>query len=459
MICRTMEMDDRMTQKDFSGKLLSLALPIALQSLLVASVSAADAFMLGRLEQNSMAAVSLATQIQFLMSMFVMTDANTGSILISQYWGKGDRATAGDIFNMTLRIMAVVDVAFWALCLFISRPLMLFFTSDEVLIDIGCRYLKIAAWSYLIMGFSQCYHMVMKVAGQASESMGISAAAVFSNIFFNAVLIFGLLGAPALGAEGAAIATLISRVIELAWCIASSFRKNHMRPDIARLFHYRRPLIQDFLKVAVPSLGAVLMWAVGFSSYTAIVAHMGTDAAAANSIASVVRDLICSLCNGAASAGGILLGIELGAGRLDEAKQYGKWLRNDSFVIGFLSTGILLALTPLIVRSMKMTPEASSFLAGMMVIQAFYMIGRCVNTIVINGIFYTGGDAIFDACSLAVAMWCIAIPLALLGANVFHWPVLAVYACTCIDEVGKIPWVMIHFRKYKWLKNLTRENS
>lgn len=447
-----------MTQKEFVKKLLTLALPIALQSLLVASVSAADAFMLGRLEQNSMAAVSLATQIQFLMSMFVMTDTNTGSVLISQYWGKGDRATAGDILNMTLRIMAVVDAAFWALCLFVPRPLMLFFTSDEVLIDIGCRYLRIAAWSYLIMGFSQCCHMIMKVEGQASESMGISAVAVTSNIFFNALLIFGLLGCPAMGAEGAAVATLISRVIELFWCIAASCRKNHMRPDLARIFRYRKPLIQDFLKVAVPSLGAVLLWAVGFSSYTAIVAHMGTDAAAANSIASVVRDLICSLCNGAASAGGILLGMELGAGRLDEAKQQGKWLRDYSFLIGFVSTAILLALTPLIVHSMKMTDAARAYLTGMMVIQAFYMIGRCVNTIVINGIFYTGGDAIFDAYSLAVAMWCIAIPLALLGANVFHWPVLAVYACTCVDEVGKIPWVMLHFRKYKWLKNLTRES-
>ena len=142
---------------------------------------------------------------------------------------------------------------------------------------------------------------------------------------------------------------------------------------------------------------------------------------------------------------------------METARTDGRRLRDLSFVIGILSMVVLLALTPAVVHLMKMTPEAKSYLTGMMVIQAVYMIGRCVNTVTINGVFYTGGDAIFDTYSLIVMMWCIAIPAALLGAFVFHWPVLVVYSCTCVDEVGKIPWVMIHFRKYKWLKNLTRD--
>ncbi len=432
-------------------------MPIALQSLLLASVSAADAFMLGRLDQNSMAAVSLATQVQFIMSMFMMADTSTGSVLASQYWGKGDRKTVGDIYNLIIRVMTVIDVAYWLMCCFMPRPLMLFFTNDEVLLEIGCSYLRVAGWSYLLVGFSQCVHTMMKISGHARMSMIISAAAVFSNIGLNSIFIFGLLGAPAMGAEGAALATLLSRIIELVWCIVVSFRKDYIRPDLRRLFCYRKELSGDFVRIGGPVLGASMIWTVGFTSYTAIVAHMGSDAAAANSIAAVVRDLTCSLNNGVANAGGIILGVELGAGKLDVAKDYGKWLRDIGFAVGIISMLIILAVTPPVVASMKLTETAGSYLTGMMIIQSIYMIGRAVNTIVVNGIFYTGGDAVFDAYSLAVSMWCIAIPLALLGAFVLHWPVLAVYACTCIDEVGKIPWVMYHFKKYKWLKNLTRD--
>ena len=184
---------------------------------------------------------------------------------------------------------------------------------------------------------------------------------------------------------------------------------------------------------------------------------MGADAAAANSVAAVVRDLICCVCNGIGSAAGIMVGNELGAGRLDMGKAYGIKLKNISYVIGFASTAVVLALTPLVVRMVILTDEARQYLTGMMVIMAVYMIGRCVNTVTINGVLDGGGDTLFDMYSLAVCMWGIAIPLALLGGFVFHWPVLAVYACTCLDEVGKIPWVMARFRKYKWVKNLTRK--
>jgi Na+-driven multidrug efflux pump len=185
--------------------------------------------------------------------------------------------------------------------------------------------------------------------------------------------------------------------------------------------------------------------------------HLGTDATAANSIAAVVRDLVCCLCNGLASGGGILVGNELGAGHLDRGKLYGDRLVKIAFLTGFLSTAIMLAVTPFVTGFVKMTDQAERYLIGMMVIMAFYMVGRTVNTIIINGIFAAGGDTMFDMYSLAVCMWGIAIPLAVAGTFFLNWPVLVVYACTCLDEVGKIPWVMYHYKKYIWVKDLTRE--
>ena len=471
-----MSMSHIVGDKAFRDKLFQLALPIALQSLLVASVSAADAFMLGRFEQNSMAAVSLATQVQFVMTMFIGAVTMGGTVLGAQSYGKilektqkqvpsQDEALPTEqidpgraldhIFNIMMRGMILIDVLFWAACLFVPRLLMLFFTGDPELIRIGCRYLKIAGWSYLLVGFSQAYHAIMKISEHARMSLYVSIAAVLINIVLNAVLIFGLIGFPRLGAAGAAIATVISRAVELVWCIAVSYRKTYLHPQFRHLFLRNKLLSRDFFRLSLPVLGASLLWGVGFTSYTAIVGHLGADAAAAMSIAAVVRDLICCLCNGIASGGSILLGNELGAGNMERGKQYGIWLRNTSFLIGFLSTGIMLLTIPLC-DQMILTDQARSYLNAMMTIQAFYLIGRCVNTVTINGVFDGGGDTMFDLYSLAVCMWGIAIPVALLGAFVFHWPVPLVYACTCLDEIGKIPWVMVRFKKYKWLKNLTR---
>ena len=446
----------KIDNKSFYSRLGTLALPIAFQSLMLASVAAGDALMLGRIAQEQMTAVSLATQIQFVQNMFIMAATGAGSILGAQYFGKGDRPTVRELFSLMLRVSGLISLAFFLACEFIPGLLMHIFTHDPALIAIGSAYLRIAGWSYLITGVSQCYLTMMKVTDHVRASAIISTAAVLSNIALNAVFIFGLLVLPAMNARGAALATTLARVIELGLCLAYMRRDDCVRPAWNRLVRGDRLLARDFARQCLPLLGGSLFWGVGFTSYTAIIGHMGSDAAAANSVAAVVRDLICCVCNGIGSAAGIMVGNALGAGDLERGKAYGIKLRNISWVIGFGSTALVLALTPLVVRLVVLTDTARQYLTGMMVIMAVYMIGRSVNTVTINGVLDGGGDTLFDMYSLAVCMWGIAIPLALLGAFVFHWPVLAVYACTCLDEVGKIPWVMARFRKYKWVKDLTR---
>jgi putative MATE family efflux protein len=443
--------------RHFYKRLFSLAAPITVQSLMLALVAAADALMLGRIGQNEMTAVSLATQIQFVQNMILSAIVGAGAILGAQYFGKGDRKTMQELFHLMLRFSGGVSLLFFAFCELCPDLLMRIFTHDAQLIGIGSTYLRIAGWSYLLTGISQCYLTMLKISDHVMESALVSSSAVISNIALNAVFIFGLLGAPRMESRGAATATTISRVIELALCLIVSSRKRHIRPSLLNILKGNRLLRKDFTRQCLPLMGGSLLWGVGFTSYTAIMGHMGTDAAAANSVSAVVRDLICCACNGVAGAAGILVGNELGAGRLDTGKAYGIRLKNLSWVIGLGSTAIILALTPLVTSFVILSETAHSYLTGMMVIMAFYMIGRCVNTVTINGVLDGGGDTVFDMYSLAVSMWGIAIPLALLGAFVFHWPVLAVYSCTCLDEVGKIPWVMIRFRKYKWVKDLTRQ--
>ncbi len=443
-------------KKVFYRKLWTLMLPISLQSLMLAAVAAADAVMLGRLDQNSMSAVSLATQIQFVQNIVVSSAVNAVMILGSQYWGKGEEDKVNDILIIGLRISILASLITWAGCIFTPEVLMSVFTNEPELIRIGASYLRIAGWSYLMTGISQSYLTIMKMTDHAGTTATISTVTVILNIVLNAVFIFGLLGVAPFGADGAAIATLIARTIELAWAVAVSFRSGYIRPNLSRFF-FRDPVLgKDFRKVLLPLMGAFLLWGVGFTSYTAILGHMGTDAAAANSVSAVVRDIMCCLCNGIGSAGGIMVANELGAGNLDTGKEYGIRLARISVLLGIGTMLIVFSVILPVSRFMILTDQARTLLIRMMIIMGVYMIGRCINTVVINGVFDSGGDTLFDMYSLAVMMWCVAIPLAFCGAFFWNWSPVAVYACTCLDEVGKLPWVYVHFKKYKWVKDLTR---
>lgn len=381
--------------KIFYNKLWGLMLPIVLQNLMLALVAVADAFMLGGMDQNYMSAVSLATQIQFIQNMFLSAATASLGILGAQYWGKTDVKTLDEIFCMALRLCGLVSVVFFMACAFGGRYLMLIFTNESVLIDYGVNYLRIAGFSYLLTGISQCYLVIMKVSEHARTTAAISSATVCINIILNAVFIYGAFGLEAMGVRGAALATLIARIIEL------------------------------------------------------------TCAATANSVAAVVRDVVCCLSGGISGATGIMVGNELGAGNLERGKEYGIRLLKISCVCGIVAALLMCIASPIVLHFVKLTPQAASYLKGMFGVIAFYMIGRAINDVTINGIFGAGGDTLFDMYSLAVCMWCLAIPLAAAGTYYFHWPVVVVYACTCIDEVGKLPWVLHHFRKYKWVKDLT----
>lgn len=448
--------DNMLRDRNFRRELMKLALPIAAQSLMLSAVGVADTLMLGGVEQNAMSAVSLATKIQFIQNIIISSVIAAFVALAAQYWGKRDVRSLNRLFCISMRLCGATSVLFFIGCEFFPQYLMLLFTDDPELIRIASEYLRIAAWSYLLTGFSQNYLALLKTSDHAANTAAISTTAVICNILLNAVFIFGLAGIPAMGVRGAALATLIARVIELVWAVLLSFGKDYVRPEYGQLIRQDPVLNRDFMKTMWPLLGAGLLWGVGFTAYSAFMGHIDQDAPAANSVASSVIELVCCMCNGLATGGGILVGNALGAGNLEKGKLYGQRIVRISFVCGILTSLVMFGITPLVMSIVRMNDNAMDYLRGMMLVMTVYTVGRVVNTITINGIFAAGGDTMFDMYSLAVTMWGIALPLAALGTFVFHWPVWLVYACTCLDEVGKIPWVMLHFRKYIWVRDLTR---
>ncbi len=441
--------------KLFAKKLLTLVMPIAFQQFMLALVNASDAIMLGVIDQDSLAAVSLASQIPFVENLFLAAMTTGLSILAAQYWGRGDLGAVERIFAFVMKVTATIALVFGLAALLAPRLLMMMFTSEEELIAAGAVYLRTVSPSLLLTGISQVYLCILKNSGSALRSTVISSVSVVVNIVINAVLIYGLLGAPRLGIAGAAVATVIARVIEVAWCIIASARRSKVHLRLKNMLHDDKKLRADFLKYSLPVLGNQLAWGLGFTMYSVIMGHLGKDAVAANSIANIVKNLIVCFCTGLASGGGIIVGNELGRGRLDTAKEFGRRLCKLAIWCGLGSGALLIALIPLILKLSELEPAATSYLGVMLLMCSYYVAGKSVNMTTIGGIFCAGGDSRFGLICDTVTLWCVTVPLGFFTAFVLKWPVLAVYFVICLDEVIKLPAVYHHYKKYKWVRNLT----
>ena len=434
-------------------KMIRLVFPIAFQQFMLALVGASDAVMLGRLSQNSMSAVSLASQVTFVFNLFMAAFVIGENMFVAQYYGKKDCTGISKVFSLVLYISGIVATLFLLGTIFFSEGIMHFLTNEPELIRMGSEYLKYVGVSYLLSAISQVYLTFMKNCGAVNLSTAISSMTVILNIMLNAIFIFGLFGAPVMGIRGAALATVLATAVQMVWCIVYVAIK--MKRLRIHLLDRDPDLAKKFWGKAAPVLLNELIWGGGFTMYSVIMGHLGTDAVAANSIANISKNLVVCLCLGLGSAGSIIVGNELGADHFEEAKKAGRTLTKVSIVCGVLSGLFLLALSPVIVKLVNMTPTARGYLRGMLVMCSYYLVGKSVNSMTIGGIFPAGGDSKFGLFCDTVTLWCITVPLGCLCAFILKIPVLGVYFVLNLDEIVKLPAVHRHYRKYGWLKNIT----
>ena len=443
--------------KTLVKKLLVLVLPMALQNLMASLVSASDALMLGFLNQSSLSAVSLAGQVQFVLSLFLGAFTIGESVLAAQYWGKGEKHRLEEILGIVLRFSILVSFLFTVAALCAPDLLMRIFTNDEELIRLGASYLRITSFSYFFMGISQIYLCIMKNTGRALLSTLYSSSSVILNIIINAILIFGLLGFPKLGIAGAAIATSISRGVELALILFETVRQKEIR---IRMKHILRPpswLQKDYIHYPWPSLANQVIWGCGFTMTSVIMGHLGTDAVAANSIAQIAKNLAACLCLGIGTGAGIIIGNELGQGNLAQAKKTGNKLCIISLITGASSCVILFACIPVIQGfAGTLSPQAQDYLRFMLFVCSYYLVGKSFSATVIGGIFSAGGDTRFGLICDTINMWAIIVPVGCIAAFVLHLPVPVVYFLLNLDEFTKMPLEIWYYRKYRWVKNITK---
>ena len=444
-------MDER--KRSLRKEIVRLAFPIALQQFMTALVGACDAIMLGKLSQDAMSAVSLATQVTFVFNLFMFAFMAGENMFVAQYYGKGDYTGISQVFSLVTKICGCIAVVFLAGTLFFPEQLMRILTNEETLVVLGSEYLRVIGISYVFSGIAQIFLAIMKNCGAVNMSTLINGVMVILNIALNAVFIFGLSGFPKMGIKGAALATVLATVVQFLWSVGYVLCR--IRAVKFSLRSCEKKLFGRFWQKTVPLLINNLAWGIGFSMYSVIMGHLGTDAVAANGIANISKNLVVCFCLGLGNAGSIIVGNRLGADRLQEAKEVGETLTKTAIIAGIVSGLVLIALSPFITKIVDLTPTARGYLQKMLLISSYYIAGKSVNCMTIGGIFAAGGDSKFGMLCDSVTLWCIIVPLGCICAFILKLPVMVVYFVLNLDEIIKLPVVYKHYKKYKWIKNLT----
>ena len=433
----------RQDLKGFYRAVATLVIPLALQNLINVGVSAADVFMLGMVGEKALAASSLAGQVQYIMTLIFFGLSSGASVLIAQYWGKGNLDAIKKVLGISVKIGLVVSVLFTVVTYAFPWQLMHLLTNDEEVMALGVKYMRIVCWSYVISSMTMVYLNTMRSIERVVISMGTYLVSLIVNIVFNAIFIFGLCGLPAMGIVGAACATLLARVVEFVIVVVYDRKFNPVFRFSFSFFKKDELLFKDYVKFSVPVVCNELMWGSGCAVITAIIGHLGSSMTAANSAAQVARQLAVVLALGIANATAIMIGKVIGEGKMELAREYGTRFVRLSLIVGAIGSMVILIVRPVL-------------LSLMMFVMTYFVFFQSYNTVLVVGIFRAGGDTKFGLLIDVGFMWGFSITAGAIAAFVLKVPPMLVYVLLLSDEVLKVPFSTLRYKQRRWLNNVTR---
>ena len=375
----------------FYRNVIALVVPMALQNLINVGVSAADVIMLGGVGETALSGASLAGQVQYIMTLFLFGLTSGATVLTAQYWGKGDRTSIEKILGMAVKAGVCVTALFTVAALAIPGTLMQIFTSDPAVISEGIKYLRIVAFSYVLMGITQAYLYIMRSVERVIVATVVYLLSLLCNIVLNSIFIFGLLGCPAMGVSGAALGTLCSRILEVILVAGyAHFFSRDVKLRSKYVLHTDSVLFRDFMRYALPVIVNEVMWGLGTAANTAILGHMGSSAVAANSVAQVARQLATVVSFGLSSAAAIYLGKTIGEKKTEHARAYSKRFILLSVIMGVLGGAVILAVSPFAAAALSLSETARGYLRFMFFVMSYFVVGQAYNTTMVVGIFRSG---------------------------------------------------------------------
>lgn len=457
-------MNHQLVNKDnFGRSVFHLVVPMALQNLINVAVTSADVIMLVRVGETSLSGVSQAGQVQFIMTLIFFGLTSGAAVLTAQYWGKEDTRTIEKVMGIALRFSLIIGLLFTLLALLFPAPIMSIFTPDPQVIAEGAKYLRIVSVTYLMSSITLIYLNIMRSVERVVISTAVYAASLFINIGVNAVLIFGLLGFPAMGAAGAAVGTTVARGVELIialsyarWIRRNTAIEKKVTLNWRDIFVRDKQLFRDFLRYSLPVTANELMWGLGTSMNAVIIGHVGTAMVSANAVAQVTRQLATVVSFGIANAAAIMIGKSIGEQNNEKALDQSRRFVRLTLISGLCGSAIILALRPVLLKMVSLPEEATAILSMMLFVMAYFVLAQAYNTTQVVGIFRAGGDTRFGLILDVSTMWGGSILMGALAAFVFHWNVTAIYMLLLCDELIKIPLTTWRYKTKKWLRNVTR---
>ena len=455
-------LSSKQEKRAFYKNAARVTLPIAFQNFMDACVNSADVIMLMLVGLTEQAAASLAANVAFVLNMLLFGLSSGASVLSAQYWGLKDKRSIERVMALALKISISIGFVVTLLAFFAPKGIMRVFTDDADMIYAGAKYLRAISPSYVLSSFVVVYLAVMRSVERVKMSAVVHSSAVALNVLLNACFIFGFWFFPEMGITGVALATTITRVLEAGVCVADTLMTEGVRVRIRDFFEKNRQLLSDFLKFSLPAAANDMVWGLAFSVYSVILGHLSENIVSANAVASVIRNLATVVCFGVSSAAAIILGNTMGAGKLDHARVYGKRFAHLSVWTALAGGALILLTRPLVLSGVHLmvkdaNPVVMKEVSLMLLINAYYVMGQSVNTMLICGIFRAGGDVKFGLVCDFLAMWAYAVPIGLIAAFVLKLPEMWVYFILCLDEFMKMPVIIRHYKKGNWARNITRE--
>lgn len=438
-----------------------LCATLMLEQAVILSVNLADNVMLGRYSEASMSGVAAVNQIQFVLQQVVYAVSNGMIILGSQYWGQSRTAEIRKLSSIAMRVSLLIVVALFAAVTLFPREMVGLFTPNEAFIDEGVRYLEIIRYTYLFFGASAILMGTMRVAESVRIALVVSVISLLLNCAINYVLIFGNFGAPEMGVRGAAIGTLVARMVEFFIFLGYALLRDErirLRPrDFLRV---DRAMLGDFLRVSLPVILTQGLWGVANALQTVILGHMSDAAISAQSISSNLFQLLKVTSVGAASAASILIGKTIGENRgMERIREYARTLQVLFVGIGLALGAALFCIRIPWLRIYNVVDETRALANAYMIIQSVVLVTMSYQMPVNGGIIRGGGDTKFIMIVDLISIWGIVLPLSFLAAFVWKLSPVAVIALLNSDQVFKCVPAFFRVNSYKWVRRLTRPES
>lgn len=444
--------------RSFYRNFFMIYIALVLQNVVTLSVNLADNMMLGAYSEISLSGVAAVNQIQFVYQQLLLALGDGLVIFCSQYWGKKMTGPMKRIAATAMQAgLLICALLFFLVSMFPVQALRLF-TTDEAIIAEGVRYLGIIRFTYLFFAITQILLATLRSVEIVKIAFLLSVQTFFINCGINYVLIYGKFGAPELGVAGAAIGTLVARIVEciVLICYVRKKEKN-LRIRLKDYLKFDKVLCVDYIKITAPMLLVQGLWGLNTAMQTVILGHMTAAAIAANSVASTLFLLVKSIPVGAASTASIMIGKKIGEGDLDVVKNYARVLQKMFVVIGIISGILLFFLRIPVLRLYDLSENTREMANTFLIILSIVAVGMSYQMPTNNGIIRGGGNAMFVVKMDIISIWGIVIPLSLIMAFVVKASPVVVVCCLNADQIFKCVPAFLEANYGKWIRKLTRD--